>query len=368
MNQSHPTLFSPYKLGNLNLKNRIAMAPMTRSRAIGNVPNQMMADYYRQRATAGLIITEGVSPSPNGLGYSRIPGLYTKDQIAGWKLVTHAVHEEGGKIFAQIMHTGRVSHPLNMPGGSEIVAPSAIASGTQVWTDQDGLQSLPVPRELRTDELQDIVAEFVHTAKSAVEAGFDGIELHSANGYLLEQFLSPASNQRTDAYGGSPEARNRFVLEVAKAAIDAIGADKVAIRLSPYNTHNGTGGDETTEAQYESLAAALNELNVVYIHLLDTTPMSTPEAVQAVRAKIRNAYNGTIILNGGYDVDRAEADLHEGTANLISFGSKYISNPDLVQRLATGAELAAPDPNTFFSAGVEGFTDYPVYRKTSELV
>lgn len=368
MNQSHPTLFSPFKLGNISLKNRIAMAPMTRSRAIGNVPNKLMAEYYKQRATAGLIITEGIAPSPNGLGYSRIPGLYTKEQISGWKLVTDAVHEAGGKIFAQIMHTGRISHPLNMPRGSEIVAPSAIAAATtQMWTDQSALQPLPVPRALRTDELPDVVAEFVHSAKSAIEAGFDGIELHAANGYLLEQFLSPASNQRNDAYGGSPEARNRFVLEVTKAVIESIGKDKVAIRLSPFNGYNDIGSDEHTEAQYENLAKALNELDIVYVHLVDTSAIAGAEVVQSVWKKIRAAFKGSIILNGGYDVDRAEADLKEGNAELISFGSKYISNPDLVQRLATGAELSNPDPNTFFSAGVEGYTDYPIYRKTAEM-
>ncbi|MFA6032879.1 MAG: alkene reductase, partial [Myxococcota bacterium] len=231
-------LFAPAKLDGLTLANHLVMAPMTRNRAIGNVPNALMASYYGQRAGAGLIITEGVSPSPNGLGYPRIPGIFSAAQVAGWRLVTGAVHEKGGHVFVQFMHTGRVSHPANLPAGAEVLAPSAVAAAGEIYTDASGLQPHPVPREMTAGELRMTLGEFVQAARNAVEAGFDGIELHSANGYLLEQFLSPFTNQRTDGYGGSVEARCRFVLEVAAAAAEAIGRDRVGIRLSPYGVFN----------------------------------------------------------------------------------------------------------------------------------
>src|SRR5271170_7268306 len=247
-------IFTPYTLGHLTLKSRIVMAPMTRSRALNNIPNNLMAEFYAQRASAGLLITEGTSPSPNGLGYARIPGIFNSDQVNGWKLVTKAVHEKGGKIFIQLMHTGRVGHELNLPKGGKIIAPSAIVAEGQMWTDSKGMKDHPVPHALSADELQATKAEYVKAAKNAIEAGFDGIELHGANGYLLEQFLSPFSNVRTDNYGGSVENRARFVIEVAAESAAAIGKEKVAIRLSPYGAFNDMPAYNEIEATYKYLA------------------------------------------------------------------------------------------------------------------
>jgi N-ethylmaleimide reductase len=231
-------LFSPFELGSIQLANRVVMAPMTRSRALGNLPNDLMADYYRQRATAGLIITEGTAPSPNGLGYPRIPGLFSAEQVEGWRKVTEAVHGAGGKIVAQLMHVGRVAHPLNLPEGGEIIAPSAIAAAGEMYTDQEAMQPHPTPREMTEVDIAAAREEFVQAARNAIEAGFDGVELHGANGYLLEQFLSPHTNRRTDAYGGSVAKRGRFVAEAAEAVAAAIGAEKVGLRLSPHSLFN----------------------------------------------------------------------------------------------------------------------------------
>ena len=244
-------LFSEATLGKLTLRNHIVMAPMTRSRAIHqNAPGTLEATYYAQRATAGLIITEGTSPSPNGLGYTRLPGLYSPKQIAGWKQVTDAVHQKGGKIFVQLMHTGRITNAENLPAGASVVAPSAIVANGTIWTDKQGMQPHSLPHELTTEEVKQTIQEFIQAAKNAVEAGFDGVELHGANGYLIEQFLHPAANQRTDEYGGSDENRSRFLLEIAQGAVDAIGADKVGLRLSPY----GVAGDLPN---YEGIEAFL---------------------------------------------------------------------------------------------------------------
>ena len=360
MNQNHPTLFSPFSLGSIRLKNRIVMAPMTRSRAEGNMPNDLMAAYYGSRATAGLIITEGVSPSPDGLGYARIPGLYSAQHIAGWKAVTEAVHARGGKIFVQLMHTGRITHPYNLPEDAELIAPSAIAAvNTPMYTDTAGMQALPVPRALRTDELPDVIAEFVASARAAIEAGFDGVELHGANGYLLDQFLNPASNHRQDAYGGTPEKRNRFVLETASSVAAAIGAERTGIRLSPFGAFNDMDTDEHTVAQFEALASGLGGLGIAYIHVVDHSSMGTPAVPHSVKDGIRKAFGGTIILSGGYDAGLAEADLNAGKGELVAFGRPYIANPDLVTRLSTGAELQQPDQTTFYTPGAKGYTDYP---------
>lgn len=358
------TLFSPYELGNITLQNRIVMAPMTRSRAIGNIPNDLMVDYYGSRASAGLIISEGVAPSPDGLGYARIPGIFSDEQIAAWKKVTDAVHSEGGRIFAQLMHTGRIGHPLNLPAGAEVIGASPIAAAnTQMYTDQEGMQPHPVPREVPTNDIPSIIKEFVHAAKSAIEAGFDGIELHGANGYLLEQFLNPASNQRTDQYGGSIENRNRLTLEVTAAVADAIGKERTGIRLSPFGYANEMLPDETTEGQYAKLAAGLKALDIVYIHLVDHSALGAPTVPQSVKDTVRNEFGGTIILSGGYGADRAEEDLKAGKGELIAFGRPFIANPDLVERLASGEELALADQNTFYTPGENGYTDYPVLAK-----
>jgi N-ethylmaleimide reductase len=363
-------LFSEAKLGNLTLQNRIVMAPMTRARALSQgVPSDIVATYYAQRATAGLIITEGTSPSPNGLGYARIPGLYSPEQIAGWKTVTDAVHEKGGKIFAQLMHTGRVSHPANLPAGTEMVAPSAIAAKGDMWTDAQGMQPQPTPRELTTEEVKETIQEYIQAAKNAVEAGFDGVELHGANGYLIEQFLHPSANQRTDEYGGSDENRSRFLLEVAQGAVDAIGGDKVGVRLSPYGVAGDLSNYDGIETFYNQLAEQLHAIGLVYVHLVDHAGMGAPPVPPSVVDGIRERFKGTLILSGSYDAARAEEVLESGLADLVAFGRPFIANPDLVERLKTGAELAQPDPATFYAPGPngfeQGFIDYPVLEEAN---
>ena len=356
--------FEPTKLGALSLANHLVMAPMTRSRAPGTIPNALMAEYYGQRATAGLIVTEGTSPAPNGIGYARIPGLYNQAQVAGWRLTTDAVHERGGKIFVQFMHTGRIFHPLNLPAGAEGVAPSAVAAKGQMWTDQQQMQDQPVPRALTTAEVQAAVQQHVHAARLALEAGFDGVELHGANGYLLEQFLNPNSNQRTDEYGGSVENRARFVLEVARAVAGAIGAGRTGIRLSPWSTFNDQPHYPEIEETYAYLAAELQKMGLAYLHLVDPTrPDSKPEIGRTVQA-IRAAFTNSLILNGGYDtVARIDEALTSGRADLISIGRPYVSNPDLVARLKDGLPLAPSNPATYYAPGpgglADGYTDYP---------
>jgi N-ethylmaleimide reductase len=356
-------LFSPFTLGPLSLPNRIVMSPMTRNRSIGNVPGGIVATYYAQRAGAGLIVTEGTSPSPNGLGYPRIPGIFSKEQVKGWKAVADAVHGKGGRIFLQIMHTGRVGHPLNLPPGAEMVAPSAVAAAGQMYTDAKGPQPHPVPRAMAAADIRKAVEEFVTGARNAREAGLDGVELHSANGYLLEQFLNPGSNRRTDGYGGSIENRCRFVLEVAAAVAKAIGRDRVGIRLSPYGVFNDIAPFPEVEPQYELLARRLGELGLVYLHVVDHSAMGAPKPAESTVARMRAAFKGTIVLSGGYDKERAEKDLAAGRGDLVAFGRPFIANPDLPARLRTAAKLAAPDMNTFYTPGEKGYTDYPPMKR-----
>ena len=356
---SNGPLFTPFALGDLTLNNRVVMAPMTRSRAIDNIPNALMAAYYAQRAEAGLLVTEGIAPSPNGLGYARIPGLFSAAQVEGWRSVTQAVHAAGGRIFAQLMHVGRVGHPHNMPGGAELVAPSAIAAAGQMYTDAAGPQDHPTPRAMDAADLDQARDEYVQAARNAVDAGFDGVELHAANGYLLDQFINPASNQRTDAYGGSVHNRSRFVVEVAKAAAAAIGAGRVGIRVSPYGAFNDVTPHDETHAQHTHLAQALAPIGLAYLHIVDHSSMGAPPVDPATKSAIRAAFGGTIILSGGYDRARAEADLVEGKGELVAFGRPFISNPDLVARLRADAALTAPDFSTFYTPGAAGYTDYP---------
>jgi N-ethylmaleimide reductase len=358
------TTLSPYKLGNLPLKNRIVMAPMTRSRAIGNIPNKLMAEYYRQRASAGLIITEGISPSPNGLGYARIPGLFSDEQVEGWKEVTDAVHSRGGKIFAQIMHTGRITHSNNLPAGAKVLAPSSVHASGLMWTDQDGMLEHSTPKEMDVEELESTKAEYVRAARNAVVAGFDGIELHGANGYLLEQFLSPHSNQRTDYYGGTLENRARFVLQVAREISDAIGADKTAIRLSPYGVFNEMPHYNEIDATYAHLARELDKIGIAYIHLVDHSSGGAPEVPLSIKKTIRETFKNTIILTGGYTISDAERDVNSGLADLVGFGKPFISNPDLVDRLKKNFPLNIKmDASTFYTPGSKGYTDYPVFEE-----
>lgn len=355
-------LLSPYKMGAITLKNRIVMSPMTRSRAIGNIPNQLMAEYYGQRATAGLIITEGTSPSPNGLGYSRIPGIYSDAQVEGWTKVTEAVHERGGKIFLQIMHTGRISHPANMPEGAIILAPSAIQPKGEMWIDKEGMQKFPIPKAMTVEEIKFTQAEFITAAVNAVQAGFDGVEFHGANGYLIEQFLSPVSNIRADNYGGNIENRCRFLLEIMSGAIEAIGKKKIGIRLSPYGVASDMPHYPEIDKTYKYLAEKLNRMENSYIHLVDHSSMGAPEVPKELKISIRNIFKQTLILSGGYNAERAENDLQNKMANLITFGRPYINNPDLVERIVNGWPLSRDlDTSTFYTPGQKGYTDYPKY-------
>ena len=357
-------LLTPYKLGLIELKNKIVMAPMTRSRAIDNIPNRLMAEYYEQRASAGLIITEGTSPSPNGLGYSRIPGIYNNSQIEGWKKVTDAVHNKGGKIFVQLMHTGRISHKANMPLNSVILAPSAVKPAGQVWTDSEGLQNFPTPKEMSLEELKQTKQEFVDASINAVKAGFDGVELHGANGYLLEQFLSPYSNIRTDNYGGSIKNRCRFFLEVVDEVVEAIGKEKVGLRLSPYGVASDMAHYPEINETYKYLAEKLNEKGIVYIHLVDHSAMGAPEVPVELKRDISKIFNNTLILSGGYTKESAEAELENGFADIVAFGRPFINNPDLAIRFANNWPLASElDMNTFYTPGEKGYTDYSFYNE-----
>ena len=357
--------FEPAHLGPLTLANHLVMAPMTRSRALGNVPNELMAEYYRQRASAGLIITEGTSPAANGLGYARIPGLFNQEQATNWQRITETVHHHGGHIFIQLMHAGRVFHPLNLPEGAEGVGPSAIAAaGGQMWTDQAQMQAQPAPRAIRSEELAQVRDEYVHSAKLAMEAGFDGVELHGANGYLLEQFLNPASNQRTDEYGGSVENRTRFVLEVTRAVAEAIGAERTGIRLSPWGQFNDTPNYPEIDETYAYLAEELQKIGVVYLHLVDHQSMGAPAVPAATVATIREKFTNTLILSGGYTtLAQIDEALDSGRADLVAIGRPFISNPDLVERLKAGQPLAEADQTTFYAPGpggfADGYTDYP---------
>jgi N-ethylmaleimide reductase len=345
----------------LQLSNRIVMAPMTRSRAVEtNTPSALMAEYYSQRASAGLIITEGTSPSPNGLGYARIPGLFNEAHVHGWKLVTDAVHAKGGKIFAQLMHTGRVSHAANLPAGAEVVGPTTDVCPGEMYTDSQGMQSHSAPRAMTEDDIAHAVAEYVQAARLAVEAGFDGVELHAANGYLIEQFLNANVNQRTDAYGGSAEARNRFALEIARATIAAIGGNRAGIRLSPYGVLNGTGQFPDVEPQYLALTKELSALGLLYIHLLDHSAMGTPPVPAEFKSKLRQAFKGLSILAGGFDRASAKSALADGHADLIAFGRPFIANPDLVERMRVDGPLNAPDMSSVYTPGTKGYTDYPM--------
>lgn len=352
------TLFTPITLGQLQLPNRIAMAPMTRCRAIGSVPNALMEAYYRNRADAGLLISEGISPSANGLGYARQPGLFNTEQIEGWQRVNQGVHQAGGHIYVQLMHTGRVSHPANMQSGSKILAPSALAAPGEMWTDTSGMQPYPVPSAMTEAEIEQTIAEYVQGAKNAREAGFDGVEIHAANGYMIDQFLNTATNQRTDNWGGSIANRIRFAVEIAKGSAAAIGADRVGMRISPYGVFNGTAPDAEMDAMYLALIEELNRIGLVYIHIVDHSAMGAPEVSPTLKAAIRANFKGRYILSGGYDLARANSDLDAGRGDLVAFGRPFISNPDLVEKLRSGAELTAADFSTFYTPGEKGYSDY----------
>ncbi len=356
-------LLSTTHLGSIKLINHIVMAPMTRCRAIGNIPNNIMAAYYEQRSTTGLIITEGTSPSPNGLGYARIPGLFSRQQTEGWKNVTNATQANGGKIFVQLMHTGRISHPLNMPEGSVIIAPSAIKAAGQMWTDIKQLQDFIIPKEMSAEDIVQTKNEFITAAKNAISARFDGVELHGANGYLLEEFLSPLSNIRRDNYGGNIENRCRFVIEVVEAVAIAIGKENTGIRLSPYGVASDMQQYPEIDATYDYLSKQLNNLGIAYIHLVDHSAMGAPQVPVEIKKLIRKNFTNSIILCGGYNKESAEADISSGLANLIAFGRPFINNPDLVERLSNNWPLSKElHMGSFYSADGKGYTDYPIYN------
>ncbi|MES2102617.1 MAG: alkene reductase [Pseudomonadota bacterium] len=353
-------LFNAYALRDHILNNRAVMSPLTRSRAVANnTPNALMATYYAQRAGAGLIITEGTSPSPNGLGYARIPGLFNDAHVQGWKLVTDAVHAKGGKIVVQLMHTGRVSHVANLPAGAEVLSPSSDTCPGEMWTDSQGSQPHTPPRAMTEADIAAAVHEYASAARLAIAAGFDGIELHAANGYLLEQFLNANVNHRTDGYGDTPEGRNRLVLEVARAAAQEIGAERVGIRLSPHGVFNATGGYAGVDEQYLALVKELSALGLMYVHVLDHSAIGAPPVPAKLKTDLRAAFSGPFILAGGFDKASAQQALLEGGADLIAMGRAFLANPDLVERMRDDQPLNAPDPSTFYTPGAQGYTDYP---------
>jgi N-ethylmaleimide reductase len=352
-------ILSSFQVGPYSLANRLVMAPMTRNRAgVNNVPTDLNVVYYTQRASAGLIITEAAQVSPQGVGYANTPGIHTAEQIEGWQKVTESVHKEGGKIFLQLWHVGRVSHS-SFHGGALPVAPSALKIEGKVYTAQ-GPQDFEIPRALETNEVKEVVEQFRKGAINAKEAGFDGVEIHGAFGYLVEQFLADGSNQRTDEYGGSVENRARFALEVVEAVVGVWGAGKVGIRLSPSNYFNSIHHSKPA-AQYDYLINELNNYPLAYIHLME--PLASidhlPHYIGEVAAHYRSLYKGTIISNGGYTQETGEKALQNGIADLIAYGSLFLANPDLPQRFETGAPLNAPDRATFYGGNEKGYTDYP---------
>jgi N-ethylmaleimide reductase len=353
-------LFDRFSARSLHLANHVVMAPMTRSRATPqHTPDALMATYYGQRATAGLIIAEGTSPSPNGLGYPRIPGLYDAAQVTAWKESTTAVHAHGGKIFVQLMHCGRVAHVANLPAGAEVLGPGAAVCPGEMYTDTQGMQPHSAPRAMTQADIDHAVREYATSAKLALEAGFDGVELHGANGYLIEQFLNPIVNLRTDGYGGSIEGRNRFALEVARAAVAAVGRDRVGIRLSPYGVFNGTGEFPEVQTQTLALAKSLSALGLLYVHLVDHEAMGAPPVPAEFKLKLRAGFDGLFILSGGFDHASAEQALVDKRADLVAFARAFLANPDLVARMRLNAPLNPPDMATFYVPGAKGYTDYP---------
>lgn len=349
-------LLTAYQKKDFALKNHLVMAPMTRSRAIDNIPNELMAIYYGQRAGAGLIITEGTAPTPDGLGYPRIPGIYNEAQIAGWKNITERVHQQKSKIFLQLMHTGRIGHTDNLPNGEKLAGASAMKAAGQIYTDNAGMQDHSIPVPLTKEGIQKTIEGFVKAAQNAIKAGFDGVELHGANGYLLEQFLNPNVNDRTDEYGGSIPNRARLILEIAEKVAAAIGKEKLGIRFSPYANLGDLSpyNSEEVHETYAYLAQELDNIGLTYIHIANNPaiPKKTFEA-------IRSNFSNTIILCNGITPETAEMVLANGFADIVAFGRSFLANPDLPLRIETNAPLNPIDPTTLYTPGPKGFTDYP---------
>ncbi len=355
-------LFETFQLGGNQLSSRIAMAPLTRCRAVDqNTPNEIMVEYYRQRAGAGLIIAEGTSPSPNGLGYRNIPGLFNQRQLEGWKPITRAVHEEGGRIFLQIMHTGRVGHTNNLPQGGRLLAPSAIAQKGEISTYDLGKQPYPTPEAMTLDEVRKAVQEFRICTELAIEAGFDGVEIHGAHGYLPNQFFLPSRNERNDEYGGSLENRLRFLKEVLEECCTAVGSDKVGLRISPFSYADVDDDEKVLIETYTELVKMLSPMNLAYLHL---SHMGDPVPVKfEMWNSIREVFNGTLMLCGDFTKESAETALLENRADMIAFGRDFIANPDLVERFKNNWSLAERDNALWYGDGAEGYTDYPNYNK-----
>jgi N-ethylmaleimide reductase len=356
-------LFEPVRLGACRLSNRIVMAPLTRSRADAEgVPTPLMAEYYAQRSTAGLIIAEASNISPQGRGYALTPGLYSAPQVAAWRLVTDAVHAKGGHIFVQLWHVGRISHPSLQPNGALPVAPSALMPKATSFTPT-GFQPCVTPRALAIGEIPAIVEQYRQAARNALDAGFDGVEIHAANGYLIEQFLRDSTNQRIDAYGGSRENRARFLLEVTKAVAAACGSGRVGIRLSPLSTVNDIAADSDPAATYCYVAEQLSRFKLAYVHVIEGVTQGAREVPGGFDLQnLRHKFQGPYIANNGYDLNLAIKAREHDLADLIAFGRLYISNPDLVERLRTGASLNVADQSTFFGGGAQGYTTYPFLK------
>ena len=356
------SLLEPVRLGPYVLKNRIVMSPMTRNRSPGEVPNQLNAEYYAQRASAGLIVTESTAISPQALGWIDSPGIYSREQISGWQAVTDAVHARGGRIFVQLWHTGRCSHVCIQPGGQAPVAPSAVPSRGRSRTPAGRLEHSP-PRALEADELPGIVAQYRQAAANALAAGFDGVEVHAGNGYLLDQFLRDCTNRRMDAYGGSAHNRCRLMWEVLRAVAQECGRDRVGVRISPTNPHHDMV-DSDPETLFFTAVAGLNEIAPVYLHVVEgaTAPGAPP--IPFDYRKLRSLFDGIYIANNGYTRERALQALGERTADMFAFGRFYVANPDLAERLCVGASLNALNPETLYNGGVRGYTDYPPLART----
>ena len=352
-------LFTPLRLGRLEMPNRIVMAPLTRNRAgEGNVPQPINTTYYMQRASAGLIITEATPISAMAHGYPATPGIHSREQVAGWKQVVDAVHSHGGRIFMQLWHVGRISHPSLLPGGALPVAPSAIRPAGQAYT-YEGLQDFVTPRAQEREELPALVEEYRVAAKNALDAGFDGVEIHAANGYLLDQFLRDGTNRRSDAYGGAIPNRARLLLEVTATVCSVWGADRVGVRISPINPFNDIH-DSNPQALFEHVAEVLNPFGLAYLHVVEVGIGESEGLPPFDFVALRQRFRGNYMANGGYDKARANAALATNLVDCVAFGVPYIANPDLVERFARDAALNAADQATFYGGGAQGYTDYPM--------
>jgi N-ethylmaleimide reductase len=359
-------LFEPLQLGALNLPNRILMAPLTRGRAgVSRTPNTLMVDYYRQRATAGLIISEATQISETAAGWSETPGIYADAQVEGWQAITDAVHQAGGQIVLQLWHTGRASHPDFQPGGIRPISASEVTPSGEIHTPL-GKKPYVMPRAVEVEEIPAIVRQYVEATRKARAAGFDGVEIHAANGYLIDQFLRDGTNQRTDAYGGSLVNRARFLLEVTEGVINAWSADRVGVRLSPTNPFNDMR-DRDPIAIFTHAAAALNTYQLAYLHILEALPghMLAAEGEPLVHPHMRRVFDGPMIMNGGYDAVSGAEAIATHQADAIAYGVPFIANPDLPERFAQSAPLNEPDPSTFYTTGPQGYTDYPTLEKFS---